>query len=61
VIYAGEQVRRVKYNEVNRLWLNKVIAEVRMACTLPRVTRNHQMPGRCSGCGLRQSEAGQFD
>jgi hypothetical protein len=54
VIYAGEQVRRVEYNEVNRLWLHKVIAEVRMARTLPRVTRNHQMPGRCSGCGLRQ-------
>ena len=48
VIYAGEQVRRVEYNEVNRLWLNKVIAEVRMARSLPRVKRNHQMPGRCS-------------
>jgi CRISPR-associated exonuclease Cas4 len=45
---------QVPYNEVNRLWLHKVIAEVRMARTLPRVTRNHQMPGRCSGCGLRQ-------
>jgi CRISPR-associated exonuclease Cas4 len=54
VIYAGEQVRRVEYNEVNRLWLNKVIAEVRMARTLSPVKRNHQMPGRCSGCGLRQ-------
>jgi CRISPR-associated exonuclease Cas4 len=54
VIYAGEQVRRVEYNEANRLWLHKVIAEVRMARTLPRVKRNHQMPGRCSGCGLRQ-------
>lgn len=38
VIYAGEQVRRVEYNEANRLWLNKVIAEVRMARILSRVT-----------------------
>jgi CRISPR/Cas system-associated exonuclease Cas4 (RecB family) len=54
VIYGGEQVRRVEYNEANRLWLHKVIAEVRMARSLPRVKRNHQMRGRCSGCGLRQ-------
>jgi hypothetical protein len=40
--------------QLNCLWLHKVIAEVRMARTLSRVTRNHQMPGRCSGCGLRQ-------
>jgi hypothetical protein len=32
-IYAGEQVRRVEYNEANRLWPNKVIAEARMAFT----------------------------
>jgi CRISPR/Cas system-associated exonuclease Cas4 (RecB family) len=54
VIYAGEQVRRVEYNEASRLWLHKVIAEVRTARILPRITRNHQMPGRYSGCGLRQ-------
>jgi hypothetical protein len=54
VIYAGEHVRRVEYNEVNRLWPHKVIAEVRMARTLSRITRNHQMRGRYSGCGLRQ-------
>jgi CRISPR-associated exonuclease Cas4 len=54
VIYAGQQLRRVEYNEANRLWLNRIIAEVRMARTLPRVTRNHQSRGRCSGCGLWQ-------
>ena len=41
VIYAGEHVRRVEYNEANRLWLHKVIGEVRMARSLPRVKRNH--------------------
>jgi CRISPR-associated exonuclease Cas4 len=54
VIYAGEQVRRVEYNEANRLWLHSVIDKIRLARTLPRVTRNHQMRGRCSACGLRQ-------
>jgi CRISPR-associated exonuclease Cas4 len=54
VIYAGKQVRRVEYNEANRPWLHSVIDELRMSRTLPRVTRNHQMRGRCSGCGLRQ-------
>jgi CRISPR/Cas system-associated exonuclease Cas4 (RecB family) len=53
VIYAGEQVRRVEYNEANRRWLAQVIEELRRARTLPNVMRNHHISGRCSGCGLR--------
>ena len=54
VIYAGEQVRRIEYNEANRRWLALVIEELRRARTLPSVMRNHRISGRCSGCGLRR-------
>ena len=53
VIYAGQQVRRVEYNDASRRWLAQVIEEVRTARTLPQIRRNHHISGRCSGCGLR--------
>jgi CRISPR-associated exonuclease Cas4 len=53
VIYAGHQVRRVEYTDATRLWLQQVVADIRLARTLPQVRRNHQLRGRCSGCGLR--------
>jgi len=55
VIYAGQRVRRVEYNDANKRWLAEVIEEVRCASGLPSVRRNHRLAGRCSGCGLRVS------
>ena len=55
VIYAGQQVRRVEYNDANKLWLAEIIQEVRYASGLSSVRRNHRLAGRCSGCGLRAS------
>jgi len=53
VIYAGHQVRRVEYTDASRAWLAQVIDEVRTARKLPVIRRNHNIAGRCSGCGLR--------
>ena len=55
VIYAGQQVRRVEYNDANKRWLAETIQEVRHASGLSTVMRNHRFAGRCSGCGLRAS------
>ena len=55
VIYAGQQVRRVEYNDANKRWLAETIQEVRYASGLLSVMRNHRFRGRCSGCGLRAS------
>jgi len=53
VIYAGQQVRRVEFNDASRQWLLKVIAEVQQARNDGIAIRNHNHKGRCSGCSVR--------
>jgi CRISPR-associated exonuclease Cas4 len=53
VVYAGQQVRRVEFNEVNRNWLLETIAQVEKARLGNRANRNHEHKGRCVGCGVR--------
>lgn len=53
VIYAGQQVRRVEFNEVNRQWLFETIAQVENARLAMKANRNHEHKGRCVGCGVR--------
>ena len=55
VLYAGHQVRRVEYNDENKRWLAEIVQEVGSASELSTVMRNHRLPARCSGCGLRAS------
>jgi CRISPR-associated exonuclease Cas4 len=53
VVYAGQQVRRVEFNEVNRQWLLETIAQVEKARLESKANRNHEHKGRCVGCGVR--------
>jgi CRISPR/Cas system-associated exonuclease Cas4 (RecB family) len=53
VIYAGQQVRREELTDPNRKWLTHTIAAVQAARLAKQAKRNHNQPGRCSGCGVR--------
>jgi CRISPR-associated exonuclease Cas4 len=53
VVYAGQQVRRVEYTELNRRWLIATTQQLRAARAHDQVSRNHHHRARCTGCGLR--------
>jgi CRISPR/Cas system-associated exonuclease Cas4 (RecB family) len=53
VIYKGQQVRRVEFNDASRKWLLEIIAEVQQARNDGVGIRNHNHKGRCAGCGVR--------
>ena len=53
VIYAGQQVRRVEFTDSNRKLLMQTIDAVQATRLQKDAKRNHNQPGRCSGCGVR--------
>ena len=55
VLYGENQARKVYPSEDNLTWLFDVVEAVRQSWHRSKVERSHQLPGRCSGCGLRDN------
>jgi CRISPR-associated exonuclease Cas4 len=53
VIYAGQQVRPVEFNEQRRRWPLDTIRQIELARQRQVANRNHDHQARCAGCGVR--------